>query len=72
MGTVEVCCFGKDDSRVGLPETTLREVPEMDSQHHSMINNGRIEFKLLLVVTAVVVRSLPDHRQPGKGRKASK
>lgn len=59
----EVCFFGKDDSRVGLPETTVREVPEMDSPHHDIINNGRIKFKLLLVVAAVssITSSLIDH-----------
>lgn len=39
--------------RLGLPETALREVPEVDSQHHVSINNGRIKFKLLRAVAAV-------------------
>lgn len=63
VGIAEVCFFGKADTECRLPETMLREVPGMDSQHQDIINSGRIKFRLLLRAAAVsgVASSFPDH-----------
>lgn len=44
----------------------LREVPEIDSQHQDIINNGRIKFRLLLLFPVLQVPFLTTASQ---GRK---